>query len=419
MRPTRLVVRGFAAFRDEVELDFTDTDFFALVGPTGAGKSSVIDAICFALYGSVPRYEHASLKAPVVTTNATEARVELDFSSGDQRYRIVRIVRRKGSGKVQLDRLADDGTLAEPLTSSVTDARRLVPAIVGLKFDEFTKCVVLPQGAFATLLHANDADRNDLLTSVLDLGVYDEIARLANERERQVAADIAADERVLDDLGAVDDAALDTAASRLNALKVLFKDVDTARTAAAVLTERLTAARADLAGATRAIDALERVRVAPEVSAVAGERDVFGARLASAEQAHTGARAELDAATKVMEQGRSVRDVEAVVQAHHKLVQLEATRAEHTAAQAKALAAVTHVSAAAAEAEATLEAARADLDTARAAHAAHTLAARLVVGERCPVCEQVVDSIDTVAHRAMPATVERAEKALTRANARG
>ena len=212
MRPTRLVVRGFAAFRDEVELDFTDTDFFALVGPTGAGKSSVIDAICFALYGSVPRYEHASLKAPVVTTNATEARVELDFSSGDQRYRIVRIVRRKGSGKVQLDRLADDGTLAEPLTSSVTDARRLVPTIVGLRFDEFTKCVVLPQGAFATLLHANDADRNELLTSVLDLGVYDEIAAPRERTGAQVGADITADERVLDDLGAVDDAALDGAA---------------------------------------------------------------------------------------------------------------------------------------------------------------------------------------------------------------
>ncbi|HEY3832820.1 MAG TPA: SMC family ATPase [Acidimicrobiia bacterium] len=410
MRPVRLVVRGFAAFRDEVELDFADTDFFALVGPTGAGKSSVIDAICFALYGSVPRYEHASLKAPVVTTNATEARVELDFSSGGERYRIVRTVRRKGNGKVQLDRLAADGTLAEPLTSSVSDTKRLVPAIVGLKFDEFTKCVVLPQGAFATLLHANDADRNELLTSVLGLGVYDEIARLAHERERQIGADITADERVLDDLGAVDDVALDAAATRLTALKALFKDVDAARSESAVLNERAVAARADLAAAKRAIDALEGVRVAPEVSAIAGEREALGARLGAAEQAHVGARAELDAATKVMEQGRSVRDVEAVVQAHHKLVQLDAARAEHTARHMAAVDAAARTAAAAGEAEAALEGARAAVDAARAAHAAHALSARLVVGEPCPVCEQVVDSLDAVAQRARPVAVARAEK---------
>ncbi|HEY1739529.1 MAG TPA: SMC family ATPase, partial [Acidimicrobiia bacterium] len=411
----RLVVRGFAAFRDEVEIDFTDTDFFALVGPTGSGKSSVIDAICFALYGSVPRYEHASLKAPVVTTNATEARVELDFSSAGRHYRIVRTVRRKGNGKVQLDRLADDGTLAEPLTSSVGDTKRLVPAIVGLKFDEFTKCVVLPQGAFANLLHANDADRNELLTSVLGLGVYDEIARLAHDRERQVSADITADERVLDDLGAVDDTALEAAASRLTALKAQFKDVDAARREAGVLNERVAAARGELAAAKRAVDALERVRVAPEVSAIAEEREALSVRLAAAEHAHVGARAELDAVTKVMEQGRSAREVEAVVQAHHKLAELDAARAEHTAAHTEAVDTVARATSAAGDAQAALEAARADVDAARAAHAAHALAARLVVGEPCPVCEQVVESVDAVSQRAMPAAVARADKELARA----
>ena len=48
-------MRGFAAFREPATIDFEDIDFFALVGPTGAGKSSIIDAICFALYGTVPR----------------------------------------------------------------------------------------------------------------------------------------------------------------------------------------------------------------------------------------------------------------------------------------------------------------------------------------------------------------------------
>ena len=56
MRPLRLDLAGFTVFRDETTVDFTDADFFALVGPTGSGKSTVLDAICFALYGTVPRW---------------------------------------------------------------------------------------------------------------------------------------------------------------------------------------------------------------------------------------------------------------------------------------------------------------------------------------------------------------------------
>ena len=56
MRPVRLDMDGFAAFRDQATVDFTDADFFALVGPTGSGKSTVIDAMTFALYGTVPRW---------------------------------------------------------------------------------------------------------------------------------------------------------------------------------------------------------------------------------------------------------------------------------------------------------------------------------------------------------------------------
>jgi len=55
MRPILLDMNGFASFREPTQVDFTDADFFALVGPTGSGKSTVIDAMTFALYGSVPR----------------------------------------------------------------------------------------------------------------------------------------------------------------------------------------------------------------------------------------------------------------------------------------------------------------------------------------------------------------------------
>ena len=62
MRPLLLEVEGFSSFRNKTVVDFKDANLFALTGSTGAGKSSLLDAICFALYGSVPRYKKEEIK---------------------------------------------------------------------------------------------------------------------------------------------------------------------------------------------------------------------------------------------------------------------------------------------------------------------------------------------------------------------
>ena len=93
MRPERLVVEGFTTFRERTEVDFSGADLFALTGATGAGKSSLIDAIVFALYGSIPRLDDRRLVAPVISQDKVEARVRLDFSIDGERYRAVRVVR--------------------------------------------------------------------------------------------------------------------------------------------------------------------------------------------------------------------------------------------------------------------------------------------------------------------------------------
>ncbi|MFQ5740847.1 MAG: AAA family ATPase, partial [Acidobacteriota bacterium] len=79
MRPRRLELAGFASYRDPVEVHFDDTDLFVFTGPTGSGKSSLVDAMTFALYGTVPRYEDQRLVAPIITQGKREARVRLDF----------------------------------------------------------------------------------------------------------------------------------------------------------------------------------------------------------------------------------------------------------------------------------------------------------------------------------------------------
>src|SRR3954454_3976055 len=118
MRPERLEVAGFGVFRDAVVIDFEGADLFALTGPTGAGKSTVIDAIVFALYGSVPRYDNKNLVAPVISQGKVEARVRLDLRVGGERYRIVRVVRAAGKGgattkEARFERLGDAGEGSE------------------------------------------------------------------------------------------------------------------------------------------------------------------------------------------------------------------------------------------------------------------------------------------------------------------
>ena len=89
MRPVRLHAEGFGVFRDAVDVDFDGVDYFALVGPTGAGKSTVIDAICFALYGSVPRYGDERQVARVVSVgklrNQGVAHLRRSAPSGTER----------------------------------------------------------------------------------------------------------------------------------------------------------------------------------------------------------------------------------------------------------------------------------------------------------------------------------------------
>ena len=155
MRPERLELEGFTAFREPTTVDFTDADLFAFWGPTGAGKSSLIDAIIFALYGSVPRYNNKNLVAPVISQQASEARVHLTFAVGPERYVVARVVRATASGgattkEARFERHGADGAV-EVLAGDADGVTAGVEQLLGLSYEHFTTCVVLPQGAVRPL----------------------------------------------------------------------------------------------------------------------------------------------------------------------------------------------------------------------------------------------------------------------------
>ena len=142
MRPVRVELEGFSAFREPTVVDFTDADLFAFVGPTGAGKSSVIDGMVFALYGSVPRYGREGLVHPVISQGRPEARVRLDFEVHGVAHTAVRVVRRTKTGASTKEARLERG--GEVLAADAPSVTAAVCDLLGLDLEG--TCLALPVG---------------------------------------------------------------------------------------------------------------------------------------------------------------------------------------------------------------------------------------------------------------------------------
>src|SRR5688572_24252066 len=106
MRPMNLKLKGFTSFRDEQEIDFTDLDLFVLWGPTGSGKSSLLDAITYALFGQVDRV--GNQVSQLVSHGQPRLSVVLEFALGSDAYRVTRSTSRNSQSKALLERREGD-----------------------------------------------------------------------------------------------------------------------------------------------------------------------------------------------------------------------------------------------------------------------------------------------------------------------
>ena len=201
MRLHTLIMTGIGPYAGTETIDFdrfTASGRFLLTGPTGSGKTTIIDAIVFALYGQVADSSGSSkqrLRSTLVDA-AARSEVDLTFSTSAGVYRILRSPeywrpKKRGTGTTRqnaaakLWRLSAPGghALDEPITK-LEEVGAEVNRIVGLSRDQFTQTVVLPQGRFARFLRATSAERHTLLRDVFGTGVFDAIQAEIAERNR-------------------------------------------------------------------------------------------------------------------------------------------------------------------------------------------------------------------------------------------
>ncbi|WP_159078942.1 AAA family ATPase [Orrella marina] len=171
--------------------EFAREGIFAITGPTGAGKTTILDAICLALYGTTPRLGKVGGKSgnDLMSRHCAEcdARVTFETSSGCYvSHWAQHRARRRPSGDLQSARheVSEAGT-GKILASSLKDSAALVLELTGMGFEQFSRSMMLAQGAFAAFLQARSEERAPILEQITGSEVYSKISIAVHERRAQ------------------------------------------------------------------------------------------------------------------------------------------------------------------------------------------------------------------------------------------
>ena len=187
-------LQNLNSLKGEWKIDFTQPPFdqsnlFAITGPTGAGKSTILDAICLALYHQTPRLKLLSQSSnELMTRHTSECLAEVEFQVRDQRYRAFWSQRRsRGAvdGNLQAAKVELAKADGEILTDKSNEKLKLTEQITGLDFGRFTKSMLLAQGGFAAFLNAPANERAELLEELTGTEIYGQISMQVYEQNRQ------------------------------------------------------------------------------------------------------------------------------------------------------------------------------------------------------------------------------------------
>ncbi|WP_424161987.1 exonuclease subunit SbcC [Bacillus amyloliquefaciens] len=195
MKPILLTIKGLHSFREEQTIDFdglSGAGVFGIFGPTGSGKSSILDAMTLALYGKVERA--ANNTHGILNHAEDQLAVSFTFAlqSGHRvSYKVERVFKRTDETKVKtalcrLIKIKEEQTV---LADKANEVNKKVEELLGLTIDDFTRAVVLPQGKFAEFLSLKGAERRHMLQRLFNLEQYgDRLVKKLRRRAQEAAA---------------------------------------------------------------------------------------------------------------------------------------------------------------------------------------------------------------------------------------
>lgn len=198
MRPLKLTMTAFGPYRDAEVIDFTKLGnhrLFVISGSTGAGKTSIFDAICFALYGVASgedRSEPRMLRSHFAD-DETHTAVEFEFAVGSRGYRLFRqLPHRKGSnksetgGKAELFEMTSGVEVPAIDRFTVSDVNAKLESIIGLTKEQFNQIVMLPQGEFRKLLTSDTDNKEEILRRIFRTELYQRLETRFQQRNREL-----------------------------------------------------------------------------------------------------------------------------------------------------------------------------------------------------------------------------------------
>jgi exonuclease SbcC len=197
MRIEKVVIENINSLAGRFEVDFTDRGYsgglFAITGPSGAGKTTVLDAICLALYGQTPRIKDISATRDEIMTKGTDdCSAEAVFVSRGKRYRAIFSHRRSAGANPfrpverEIIEYMQDGF--KTVAASIREADAKIVEVTGLDYTRFTRSIMLAQFRFAEFLKASANERAEILEQVTDMGMYRRISAAVYERLKQEEA---------------------------------------------------------------------------------------------------------------------------------------------------------------------------------------------------------------------------------------
>ncbi|MCC3569042.1 MULTISPECIES: SMC family ATPase [unclassified Microcoleus] len=201
MRPLELLLEGFTSFRREQRLDFSQLDLFAITGATGAGKSSLLDAMTYALFGTTNR--SGKQVADLVSQGSENLKVQLRFAVGLAQYRVTRRWRfrpKSPENKVILECWQDGNW--ETLGTSIVAVQNTIEQILGMDFDTFTRAIILPQGKFDEFIKGDTSKRREILRQLAGFEIFEQMRKEANDLAKLLKQEREMVERQLAELSA-------------------------------------------------------------------------------------------------------------------------------------------------------------------------------------------------------------------------